>query len=157
MNRNLKAAILSLVLVAPFLMSQGANAESIEERIRRTIDPFLRPSTPTNPTSPTTPGLPTSQPNRGVTNSDGAITRAMNLARQAAERANGGLSVYRAESAMYGPSERAPYVVNRDKTITFTFLGGKPAEPPSIQSVVTVSDGGERVNVDYNGPIRAAN
>jgi hypothetical protein len=145
-------------LTLPGFLAIPAQAQDLND-IRRRIEEFIRPNSPNPaPNNPTNPNLP-SRPNQGgtLTNSEGAITRAMNLARQAAERENGGLNVYRAESAMYGPSERAPYVVNRDNTVTFTFLGGKPAEPPTIQSVVTVAPDGSRVNVDYNGPIRSAN
>uniref|UniRef100_B8HYP8 Uncharacterized protein n=1 Tax=Cyanothece sp. (strain PCC 7425 / ATCC 29141) TaxID=395961 RepID=B8HYP8_CYAP4 len=93
-----------------------------------------------------------------IDNSDGSITRAMNLARQAAEKANGGLNNYRAEPSMYGPSEKSPFVYNpKTNTLTFTFLGGRPAQPPTIQSIVTVARDGSSVVMDYNGPIRTAN
>lgn len=93
-----------------------------------------------------------------IYNSDGAITRAMNLARQAAEKANGGLEKYRAEPAMYGPSEKSPYVYNcKSNILTFTFVGGTPTLPPTIQSVVSVSRDGSSVVMDYNGPVRTAN
>ena len=71
----------------------------------------------------------------------GALTRAMNLARQAAEKHNGGLNYYRAESSMYGPATEAPFKDNQDGTLTFTFLGGDlPPNPPTIQSIVTVEN-----------------
>ncbi len=82
------------------------------------------------------------------------LQRAMNLARQAAERANGGLTQYRAEPAMSGIATQSPFVANSDGSFTFTFLGGKPAEPYSIESIVTVSADGQQVNLDYNGPIK---
>lgn len=84
------------------------------------------------------------------------LNRAKNLARQAAERANGGLSRYRAESAMHGASADAPYVDNGDGSWTFTFVGGRPTATPSIESVVTVFRESWQVNVDYNGPIRTS-
>lgn len=82
------------------------------------------------------------------------LQRAMNLARQAAERANGGLTQYRAEPAMSGIATQSPFVINSDGSFTFTFLGGKPGEPFSIESIVTVSADGRQINMDYNGPIK---
>lgn len=84
------------------------------------------------------------------------LQRAQNLARQAAERANGGLTKYRADAAMYGWANQSPFVTNADGSMTFSFVGGKPTAQPSIQSVVTVSQDAQVVSVDYNGPIRAA-
>ncbi|AFZ16334.1 hypothetical protein [Allocoleopsis franciscana] len=84
------------------------------------------------------------------------LNRAKNLARQAAERANGGLGFYRAESSMHGPAAQSPYVDNGNGTWTFTFRGTMPGETiPSYESVVTVSTEGN-VTMDYNGPVRAS-
>ncbi|HEY9624763.1 MAG TPA: hypothetical protein V6C78_30835 [Crinalium sp.] len=84
------------------------------------------------------------------------LSRAKNLARMAAEEANGGLGQYRAEMAMHGPAANSPYVDNGNGTWTFTFLGGPPGySNPSVQSVVTVDRSTWGVNVDYNGPIRS--
>lgn len=86
------------------------------------------------------------------------LVRAKNEARQAAERLNGGLGSYRAEPAMHGDVNQAPYVLNEDGTITFTFRGGSPSEVVNgnypIQSVVTVDASSRNVVVDYNGPMR---
>ncbi|MDS3861323.1 hypothetical protein RIF25_10940 [Thermosynechococcaceae cyanobacterium BACA0444] len=84
------------------------------------------------------------------------LQRAQNLARQAAERANGGLTKYRADAAMYGWANQSPFVSNSDGSLTFSFIGGKPTARPSIQSVVTVSQDAQIVTIDYNGPIRDA-
>ena len=84
------------------------------------------------------------------------LNRAKNLARQAAERANGGLGFYRAESSMHGPAAQSPYVDNGNGTWTFTFRGSMPGETtPSYENVVTVSKDGN-VTMDYNGPVRAS-
>lgn len=86
----------------------------------------------------------------------GALTRAKNLARVAAESANGGLGNYRAESSMHGPATEAPYVDNENGTWTFTFKGSVPGTTtPTVESVVTVAKDGSEVTVNYNGPIRS--
>jgi hypothetical protein len=84
------------------------------------------------------------------------LNRAKNLARQAAERANGGLGYYRSELAMHGPASQAPHVDNGNGSWTFTFKGRRPtSDDYTIESVVTVHTDG-RVNVDYNGAVRSA-
>jgi hypothetical protein len=82
------------------------------------------------------------------------LNRAKNIARMAAERANGGLGRYRAESSMHGPASQTPYVVNSNGTWTFTFQGTEPGGTiPVYQSVVTVDPKTWNVNVDRNGRI----
>ncbi|MGI0483933.1 hypothetical protein ACN4EK_00775 [Pantanalinema rosaneae CENA516] len=82
------------------------------------------------------------------------LNRAKNLARQAAEEANGGLRVYRAEASMHGPAKQTRYIDNGDSW-TFTFLGSRPGMTTmTIESVVTVYKESSRVVVAYNGPIR---
>jgi hypothetical protein len=134
-------AMLSAILVQGV---SSANAQEIPSKIRNIIENILD--------KPKLPGDPVKSPS--VIYPDGAQTRAMNLARQAAERANGGLNNYRSEPSMYGPATKSPFKDNGNGTLTFTFLGGRPAEPPTLQSVVTVSLDASVVSVDYNGPIQ---
>lgn len=83
------------------------------------------------------------------------LTRAKNLARQAAERQNGGLRLYRAEAAMYGPAIDAPSRQNSDGSVTFTFKGGAPGfVTPTVETIATVTPQGS-VNLQYNGPLRS--
>ncbi|WP_377475914.1 MAG: hypothetical protein P2A85_24230 [Microcoleus anatoxicus] len=85
------------------------------------------------------------------------LNRAKNLARQAAEVANGGLGEYRAEPSMHGVSSEAPFVDNGDGTWTFSFKGSRPGSSVyRIESVVTVSRNGQ-VRIDYNGLIPNSN
>jgi hypothetical protein len=85
------------------------------------------------------------------------LNRAKNLARQAAENANGGLGQYRAEASMHGASAESPFVDNGDGTWTFTFQGRKPGSSVyTVETVVTVSQDGS-ITVNYNGRIRSSN
>lgn len=89
-----------------------------------------------------------------VINNNIELNRAKNLARQAAEIANGGLGNYRAEASMHGTSKESPFVDNGDGSWTFTFKGNKPGSSVyTVETVVTVFQDG-RVRVDYNGRIR---
>lgn len=84
-----------------------------------------------------------------------SLSRAKNLARQAAEQANGGLSKYRAETSMHGNATSSPFVDNGNGSWTFKFYGGEPGfSVPTVESVVTVAKDGSWVRVDYNGAIR---
>lgn len=83
------------------------------------------------------------------------LNRAKNYARQAAERANGGLSNYRAEPAMHGPAFDSPYYNNANGTITFSFYGSQPGSSKFIyESIITISLDDFSVYVEYNGLIR---
>jgi hypothetical protein len=134
---------LVLALVSATLIQgiSSANAQKIPSKIRNIIEDVLGvPKTSIDPEKTPSSVYP-----------DGGQTRAMNLARQAAEKANGGLNNYRAEQSMYGPGSNAPFKDNGNGTLTFTFLGGPPAAAPTIKSVVTVSLQG--VSLDSNEPI----
>lgn len=112
------------------------------------------PATAQTPLS-ISPSHPLTLPIEDAAAHAGELNRAKNLARQTAEKFNGGLGKYRADSPMHGPAAESPYVENGDGTVTFTFLGGKPGfVTPTIQSVVTVNTTEWTTHVDYNGPIR---
>jgi hypothetical protein len=143
---NKTKVLIFLVMVSATLIqgAPSAHAQKIPSKIRNIIEGILD--------NPKLPGDPVKAPS--VVYPEGAQTRAMNLARQAAERANGGLNNYRSEPSMYGPATKSPFKDNGNGTLTFTFLGGRPAAPPTLQSVVTVSLDGSLVSVDYNGPVQ---
>ncbi|MHC5916649.1 MAG: hypothetical protein ACYTXE_38000 [Nostoc sp.] len=85
------------------------------------------------------------------------LGRAENLAREAAEKANGGLQHYRAENSMYGPAERSPHTYDGHGTWTFTFNGHSPdSDTPTVKSIVTVSRT-RIVHINYNRHIRSRN
>jgi hypothetical protein len=89
-----------------------------------------------------------------------ALGRAKNLARQAAESANGGLTKYRADVSMHGRASEAPCVDNGDGSWTFTVKGFKvkagklTSMMPTMETVVKVDSAGWKVSVVSNGPIR---
>jgi hypothetical protein len=145
---NKTKTLIFLVMVSATLIQgvPSAVAQEIPSKIRNIIEGILD--------SPKSPGDAVKSPS--FVYPEGAQTRAMNLARQAAERANGGLNNYRSEPSMYGPATKSPFKDNGNGTLTFTFLGGHPTDPPTLQSVVTVSIDGSLVSVDYNGPIQFA-
>jgi hypothetical protein len=84
-----------------------------------------------------------------------SLNQAKNFARQAAEEANGGIRIYRAEDSMHGSAQQCPYVDNGDSW-TFTFTGTRVGLTSRIvQSVVTVYKTSRKVVVAYNGPVRS--
>ncbi len=97
---------------------------------------------------------PSDRPLIGWVDEDAFFSKARNLARQAAIKANGGLSRYRPEPSMFGPSAQTPAVKNANGSITFSFKGSAPSTTAlTTESVVTVNPTGN-VNLEYNGPIR---
>nr|WP_238718370.1 purine nucleoside permease [Petrachloros mirabilis] len=98
------------------------------------------------------PGVPVQSPVGSPAEDPFFLSRAKNLARQAAINANGGLNSYRAEDVMYGPAVKSPFQRNADGSITFSFVGGTPGQVPTIRTVAVVMPDAT-VNLTYNGPI----
>ncbi|MGF1537474.1 MAG: hypothetical protein ACFB4J_13465 [Elainellaceae cyanobacterium] len=100
---------------------------------------------------------PQAQPLQATQLIDVDLVRARNLARQAAERENGGILSYRAEPAMHGPAQETPFIENLDGSRTFTFQGcstdlidsSGQCTAYTIESVVTVAPSG-RVTLNEN-------
>jgi hypothetical protein len=112
----------------------------------------LSPSTGTTPPA-TTPSNSASTPT-SIADQDAFLSKARNIARQSAIKANGGLDRYRPDASMFGPAARSPHVKNADGSVTFTFKGGAPGSTTmTLESVVTVSTTGS-ANIQYNGPVR---
>ena len=118
--------------------------------------PFMAQAQVSSPEAPFSI-TPTNPLNLQIQNSAaqaGNLNRAKNLARQTAEKANGGLGLYRAEASMHGPAAEAPFIDNGNGTYTFTFLGGKPGyTTPSVQSVVTVNTTDWSTHMDSNAAV----
>ena len=137
--------------------TSSSNAVSPQSEPAVELDPIPEPIPPTDPRAvPVPPPTPAPEPIPDssalpILTAPGDITSAKNYARQAAERANGGLSNYRAEPAMHGPALEAPYEDAGDRWI-FTFRGGAPgdAERP-IESQVAVNKSTFETTILYNG------
>jgi hypothetical protein len=147
---SITALVVWIAIAVPAVRGQQTNP------VVPPADPAAPPTTSTPstnpPPAPTNTAIPPTS-NYGIDNP--ILQRGMNLARQAAERANGGLTKYRAQASMYGPATKAPFVDNGNGTWTFTFFGGTPgATAPSLESVVTIAKDSSKITVDYNGPIR---
>jgi hypothetical protein len=154
----------------PLRSNIGAGSLPITNQALRTQSPPASPSfTPALPKLPAsnstaiTPTMvpsggngtaPSDRPLIGWVDEDAFFSKARNLARQSAIKANGGLSRYRPEPSMFGPSAQTPAVKNANGSITFSFKGGAPSTPTlTTESVVTVNPTGN-VNLEYNGSIR---
>lgn len=111
------------------------------------------PSSSGNTSAATPPSNGASTPT-SIADQDAFLSKARNIARQSAIKANGGLDRYRPETSMFGPAAKSPYVKNADGSLTFTFKGGSPGSTTmTLESVVTVSTTGS-ANIQYNGPVR---
>jgi len=84
------------------------------------------------------------------------IQRARNIARQTAERLNGGLNNYRAEPSMHGPWDQSPYQLVADRSAAvFTFRGRRPEAAEYIfETEVRVELSSGEAEVLYNGSAR---
>lgn len=83
-----------------------------------------------------------------------ALSKAKNLARQAAETANGGLENYRTDPSMHGSAAKSPYV-DQGEYWLFTFKGGIPGYTvPTVESEVRVNKSDFQTTVVYNGAVR---
>lgn len=79
------------------------------------------------------------------------LHKAQNWARMAAEKANGGLTNYRAEKAMHGAVEKAPFKYHGDGNFMFTISGKSPTDTDyTITTVVTVNLISNTVTVNSN-------
>ena len=111
--------------------------------------------TPVSPPSPSPSVAPILIPSTtGSSNDLYFLTRAKNLARQAAIQQNGGLSQYRPEFSMYGPALQSPFARNDDGSVTFTVKGGVPGASQLDKETEILVTGGAGVTVVYNGPLR---
>ncbi|MFM8604244.1 MAG: hypothetical protein ACKOBY_01685 [Cyanobium sp.] len=89
--------------------------------------------------------------------------RALNFARQAGVRLNGGLTLYHPQACMFTTSAATnPCLVRSDaQGFTYRFLGGPPGwqiegSPATVETELFVSpDGTSLVQVIYNGPPRS--
>lgn len=80
--------------------------------------------------------------------------RARNLARQAAESANGGIGLYRSEPSMHDPRRR-PDEISGNRVLTYRFRGGAPGyTTPSVETAVTVDIMTWTVTLQYNRLLR---
>ena len=91
-----------------------------------------------------------------------SAVRALNLARNTAVQANGGLSVYRPAQCMYETASAGNQCLISTTTngYTFRFLGGAPGWqqlnlPATTETEIRISSDGRTVlGVDYNGAPR---
>ncbi|MGP1375389.1 MAG: hypothetical protein ACTS3T_21360 [Almyronema sp.] len=116
------------------------------------------------PTAASLNNCPIDLTNPSAVQAQRALNAAKNLARRAAEQANGGLQTYRAERAMHGSVtvETLPCQQIGLETYRFAFRGGSPvavaSDDYSIVSVVRVANGiGSAVEIDleFNGSLAA--
>ncbi len=160
-NGTPRTAIGAASLPSPPSVGSPISA-AVPERPNSSV-PSTIPLTPSDGPLPQQPGAisPASAPVTAVpagtpstiawVDQDAFVARAQNLARQAAIKANGGLTAYRPEPSMFGPSAKSPFVKNADGSITFSFQGGTPGASLTLLSVVVVHPDGS-VKIQYNGP-----
>ena len=136
------------------------NLEDMEDRViyrpKAPANPApIRPTAPVSPTTPSRGAIPISVPAAGdASNNLYFLTRAKNLARQAAIAQNGGLEFYRPETSMYGPALQSPHTRNEDGSVTFRIRGGAPGALQLNQETEVLVSKNVQVSVVYNGPAR---
>ncbi|MDX2272878.1 MAG: hypothetical protein NW237_13165 [Cyanobacteriota bacterium] len=153
LSRCLQVSVILIAGIPPFPLAQ---AQSVAP-----LFPVSPPPTTPPPTITPPEPLPILSPSplpggtfEEISTSFWELNRAKNLARQAAELANGGLQNYRAEAAMYGATADAPFV-DQGTHWVFTFRGGSPGfVEPTIESEIRVDKGSFRTTVLYNGSLR---
>jgi hypothetical protein len=123
--------------------------------LRSNAAPPSSPSpTPAPTSSAPTPSASNASASASVQISTQDLMRVRNLARQAAEQANGGLSRYRASSAAYGPSSQLD-IKDNGNSWSIRVLGGAPgAATPTQETVVNIPKTFTNISVEYNGAIR---
>lgn len=114
----------------------------------------VMPILPTAAMPTTAPVAPATDDSIRLTEAIFGLSRAQNLARQAGERVNGGLQVYRVENAMHGNAANSPFVDSGDAWI-FRFRGGAPGTAlNTIETEVRVDKATFETSVIYNGAPR---
>ncbi len=145
----------------PPVSSQLPPAQPLQANQPQTFEfeslPEAAPVMPILPTAaiPTTaPVAPATGDTISLTEAIFGLSRARNLARQAGERVNGGLQVYRVEAAMHGNAANSPFVDASDAWV-FRFRGGAPGTAlNTIETEVRVDKATFATSVIYNGAPR---
>jgi hypothetical protein len=133
------------LLLAPVLLSLGA--------------PAGHGQSPDGPAAPRTTGA--MERIEAVLADSQGLQRGLNLARDAAIRLNGGLTIYRPAGCMYAGISDNPCLLKREERgFVFRFQGGPPGWeqlqlPATAETEILVSrDGRAVLEVIYNGPPR---
>lgn len=148
LSLGLLASILTLGQSAVMAQISGEQSPVIIP-VPTVNDGVITPAAPPVPAPSAAPILIPST--TGSSNDLYFLTRAKNLARQAAIQQNGGLAQYRPESSMYGPALQSPFTRNDDGSVTFTIKGGLPGAVQLDQETEILVSENVDVTVVYNG------